>query len=82
MTLQLIRNGGCNLFLIFSFTATISINMENKYAEGSAVYALVNPDVKLVVRRYVERVYYCTIASDPQHDDLVYFERELAQVKE
>ena len=56
--------------------------MENKYAEGSAVYALVQPEVKLVVRRYVERVYYCTIPSDPTHNDLVYFERELAQVKE
>jgi hypothetical protein len=56
--------------------------MENKYAEGSAVYALVRPEVKLVVRRYVERVYYCTIAADPGHKDLVYFERELAPVKE
>jgi hypothetical protein len=61
---------------------SISRAMENKYAEGSAVYALVRPEVKLVVRRYMERVYYCTIATDPKHDDLVYFERELAAFKE
>lgn len=52
---------------------------ENKYAEGSSVYALTKPDQKLVVRRYVERVYYCTIPDQPDHKDLVYFERELAQ---
>jgi hypothetical protein len=50
---------------------------ENKYAEGSAVYALAAPGIQLTVRRYVERVYYCTIANDPDHKDLVYFEREL-----
>jgi hypothetical protein len=52
--------------------------MENKFAEGSRVFALENPLVELVVRRYVDRVYYCKLVNDPEHRDMVYFERELA----
>lgn len=52
--------------------------MENKFAEGSTVIAVVTPEVKLTVRRYVDRVYYCRIQPDPGGNDLVYFERELA----
>lgn len=51
--------------------------MENKYAEGSIVYAKVNPRLKLAVRRYVKRIYYCTNLAHPQEKELVYFEREL-----
>jgi hypothetical protein len=51
--------------------------MDNIFPKGSEVYAKVNPTLKLVVRRYVKRIYYCTIQENPAHKDLVYFEREL-----
>ncbi len=52
--------------------------MENKYKEGETVYAKVNPECKLIVRRYVKRIYYCTIRDNPEEKELVFFERELA----
>ncbi|WP_276499861.1 hypothetical protein [Pontibacter litorisediminis] len=51
--------------------------MENKYPEGSTVYAKANPGVKLAVRRYVKRIYYCTDLEHPKEKEHVYFEREL-----
>jgi len=51
--------------------------MENKYKEGEIVYAKIDPTVKLIVRRYAKRIYYCKIQKDLSHKDLVYFEREL-----
>ena len=54
--------------------------MENKYQEGSEVYALAFPEIVLIIRRYVDRVYYCTIKEHPDAKELVYFERELATV--
>lgn len=51
--------------------------MENKYKEGDVVYAKLNPALKLVIRRYVDRIYYCTIQQFPTRKELVYFEREL-----
>ncbi len=51
--------------------------MKYKFPEGSVVYAKDNPSLKLKVRRYVDRIYYCTIQKDPTLKELVYFEREL-----
>lgn len=51
--------------------------MKNKFKEGEVVRAKVNPTLKLVVRRYVDRIYYCTIQQNPTQKELVYFEREL-----
>ena len=51
--------------------------MENKYKEGETVYAKVAPGVKLVIRRYVDEIYYCKPDGDTSLKDLVYFEREL-----
>lgn len=51
--------------------------MENKYKEGEEVFAKVNPSLKLIIRRYVDRIYYCKIKKDPTLKELVYFEREL-----
>lgn len=50
---------------------------ENKYQEGQEVFAIAFPDQKLVVRRYVARIYYCIVKDDTNHKELVYFEREL-----
>ena len=53
------------------------VTMENKYKEGDVVYALENPSLKLTIRRYVDKIYYCTDQKDPGSKDRVYFEREL-----
>ncbi len=51
--------------------------MENKYQVGQEVYAKVAPEFKLVIRRYLNRIYYCKIKDHPERKELVYFEREL-----
>lgn len=51
--------------------------MENKYKEGQEVFAKVNPTLKLIIRRYVDRIYYCKIKENPTQKELVYFEREI-----
>ena len=51
--------------------------MENKYKEGDVVYANEDLAKKLVIRRYVDRIYYCKVAGDAAAKELVYFEREL-----
>lgn len=50
---------------------------ENKYKAGDVVYAKANPDVKLIVRRYIDRIYYCKFQNDPNRKELALFEREL-----
>jgi len=56
--------------------------MENIYKEGSTVCAKINPTQKLLIRRYVDRIYYCKIQKDLAHKELVYFERELMNCPE
>ena len=51
--------------------------MENKFKVGEVVRAKINPNQNLIVKRYVDRVYFCKIQENPTHKDLVYFEREL-----
>jgi hypothetical protein len=51
--------------------------MSNKFKEGEIVFAIVNPKEKLVIRRYVDRIYYCQLKAHPEQKELVYFEREL-----
>ncbi len=55
----------------------VQSTMENKFKEGEVVQAKDNPTLNLVIRRYVDRIYYCKIQKDPNHKELVYFEREL-----
>lgn len=52
-------------------------SMENKYKEGDIVFANEDPTKKLVVRRYVDRIYYCKVDGDSFAKERVYFEREL-----
>jgi len=56
--------------------------MDNKYKEGSTVCAIVNPTQELLIRRYVDRIYYCKIQKDLAHKELVFFERELMNYPE
>ena len=50
---------------------------DNIYAEGSIIYAKNKPAQQLIIRRFVNRIYFCKIAADLNHKDLIYFEREL-----
>ena len=52
-------------------------NTDNKYKEGQTVYANEAPDLELVIRRYVDRIYYCKVKEHSDRKELVYFEREL-----
>jgi len=51
--------------------------MENIFKPGEIVYEKNNIARKLIVRRYVHRIYYCKLFNDPANKDLVFFEREL-----
>ncbi|MDO6388713.1 hypothetical protein Q4E40_01155 [Pontibacter sp. BT731] len=55
--------------------------LENTFPIGSEVFAKVNPDLKLIIRQYLKRIYYCTVMGNPLQKDLVYFERELIPVR-
>jgi hypothetical protein len=52
--------------------------MSNKFKEGETVFAIANPEEQLIIRRYVDRIYYCKLKAHPEQKELVYFERELA----
>lgn len=51
--------------------------MDNIFKEGSVITAKSNPNRKLVIGRYIKRIYYCKPIDDPDGKALVYFEREL-----
>lgn len=54
----------------------------NSYYAGDVVVAKATPDRLLIIRRYVDRVYYCRIKDDPagaNGSEYVYYERELIQ---
>ena len=54
---------------------------DNIYKEGEEVFATENPSETLIIRRYVDRIYYCKIKSNPNQKEKVFFERELSQDK-
>ena len=56
--------------------------MENKFLVGETVFAKVHPEVMLVIRRYVDRIYYCRLKEGKSHKDLVYFEREIERLSQ
>ncbi len=53
--------------------------VQNSYNEGDMVSAKIDPTIKLVVRRYIDQIYYCKVQGHPEKDELVYFERELVE---
>jgi len=50
---------------------------QNKFKEGEVVYANSDPKRKLVIARYLDRIYYCYLQQNPSVKNLVYYEREL-----
>ncbi|MBL7858622.1 MAG: hypothetical protein JNM57_13110 [Cyclobacteriaceae bacterium] len=55
------------------------MNTENLYQEGAIVSAKVNPELKLKIARYYQRIYYCAPIDAPTQKQFAYFERELIQ---
>lgn len=53
----------------------------NSYAEGSVVFAKERPSTPMVIRRYMDQIYYCNDQQRPEDKDRVYFERELIAPK-
>ena len=51
--------------------------MENKYEQGAVVFSKENPSRKMNVRRYVDRIYFCTVQNDPAQNVLIFWERDL-----
>lgn len=52
-----------------------------KYTPGEIVFSKKNPSEKLMVRRYVSRVYYCQFPDNPDRKEVVLFEREIVDKK-
>ncbi len=58
----------------------VNITLENRFKVGDTVYALENPTCQLIVRRYVDRIYYCQLPNNLLANDQVFFDRELKAV--
>lgn len=52
-------------------------NNDNKYPKGMFIYAKANPQLKLVIDAYKQRIYFCAVAGHPEMKQFAYFEREL-----
>jgi hypothetical protein len=52
-------------------------NADNIFKVGTVITAKSNPDVKLLIAKYYQRTYYCTVIGEPDRKPLAYFEREL-----
>jgi hypothetical protein len=51
--------------------------MDNIYKEGTFITAKTDPESKLIIDRYIGRIYYCKAVNNPNGKQLAYFEREL-----
>lgn len=53
------------------------VTSKSIYNTGDTVHAISNPELKLVVKRYVDRIYYCLDPKDPTRKELTFFEKEI-----
>ena len=53
------------------------INNDNLYQEGSLVCAKIDPTQLLLITKYSQRIYYCTVVGHPEQNNLAFFESEL-----
>jgi len=53
------------------------INNDNLYQEGSIICTKLEPALKLLITKYRQRIYYCTVVGHPDQNNLAYFESEL-----
>jgi hypothetical protein len=50
---------------------------DNIYPVGTLITAKVNSSLPLIIAKYYQRIYYCSVVGNPDHKQLAYFEREL-----
>jgi hypothetical protein len=50
---------------------------KNIYKQGDTVHPISNPALKLIIRRFADRIYYCQDPEDPSHKEFAFFEREI-----
>jgi hypothetical protein len=55
---------------------------DNIYPVGASILAKENPTLRLTILKYYDRIYYCSVADDPDHKHFAYFERELIPTDE
>ncbi len=53
------------------------INNDNIYTVGTVIYARQNPTIKLVIKSYKARIYYCEAIDSERKTTKAYFEHEL-----
>ena len=52
-------------------------NSDNIYGEGTFITAKGDPSLRLKIKKYYQRIYYCEVVGDERRKQLAYFEREL-----
>jgi hypothetical protein len=52
-------------------------NSDNIYKAGTIIRAKAKPELELIITRYFQRTYYCSVVGDAARQQLTYFEREL-----
>lgn len=55
------------------------IENKTRFKPGDMVYAKVDADVKLIIRKYYAGIYYCTFVDQPDKKELALFEREIVK---
>lgn len=51
---------------------------DNIYDIGTTIFANERPSIPLLIRRYIDRIYYCIDETKPDEGDHVYFERQIS----
>jgi hypothetical protein len=51
--------------------------MESKYKTGDQVFEKMFPNKKMIVMRYVDKLYYCLKDESPKRKEWLFFEKEL-----
>ncbi|MFT7280477.1 MAG: hypothetical protein ACI9DM_000196, partial [Cyclobacteriaceae bacterium] len=51
-------------------------NTIGKYKAGETVFSKTARNTSLVVRRYIDMIFYCLFQSDPDPHEIALFERE------
>ena len=52
-------------------------NSDNLYQVGTIIFAKASPEVSLLIEKYYQRIYYCSVHGNEGAKQLAYFEREL-----
>lgn len=67
----------CTIWNVGVISMDTSMNSDNIFSIGTIVSAKVEPGLSLVIAKYYQRIYYCSIVGQPTHKQFAYFEREL-----